>query len=49
MNPQTPWERKEQEMARKMKATTLWKKAKAWCVAHDIPHNYAGAQGVAPF
>lgn len=36
-------------MARTMKAETLWKKAKAWCRAHEVPYTYAGAQGVAPF
>jgi hypothetical protein len=36
-------------MARKMKAETLWKKAKQWCATRGIPYTYAGAQGIAPF
>ena len=34
---------------RRMKAETLWKKAKHWCADLDIPYTYAGAQGMAPF
>ncbi len=34
---------------RRMKAETLWKKAKQWCAAHNVSYNYAGAQGMAPF
>jgi hypothetical protein len=40
---------KELLMARRMKAETLWKKAKQWCAAQGIPYTYAGAQGIAPF
>jgi hypothetical protein len=25
-----------------MKAETLWKKAKQWCVAQQVPYTYAG-------
>jgi len=38
-----------EETMRRMKAETLWKKAKHWCADHDIPCNDAGAQGMAPF
>jgi hypothetical protein len=34
---------------RRMKAETLWKKAKQWCATHNVSYNYAGAQGMAPF
>jgi len=34
---------------RRMKADTLWKRAKQWCADHDVLYNYAGAQGMAPF
>ena len=34
---------------RRMKAERLWKKTKQWCAEHDVPYNYAGAQGMAPF
>ena len=34
---------------RRMKAETLWKKTKQWCAAHNVPYNYTGAQGMAPF
>ena len=36
-------------MSHIMKAATLWTKAKAWGVAHDIPHNAVGAHTVALF
>jgi hypothetical protein len=34
---------------RRMKAETLWTKAKQWCAEHNVPYTYAGAQGMAPF